>query len=304
MFSFIRNIAIILMLFFLVDSVAYSLETREKVTELNAGKTTIVFRGDEQVITMNGPIDFTQEGMTFEGNHGRILCYQNPATKDFNIKNLEFDGSIRYKDKQGYKGTCGFASYDFDKTEAFLRGNVKIEGADMLLKGDEITYNSALEKFTASKKVYYEGTARLVPLLVEKDRSDKSPFHVECDKIVVDRKEGKSHAEGLIKFVSVGTTIECGEVYIEFQDKDITSINAFKGVKFTDPEMSANGESALYDKANSTLTLQGGPSNRSVEIVYKGQDFSGREVIVNLTDGREITLGEGKAKIKTVKKKI
>jgi len=293
----IRKIILLLVLAFSLCGICYALETREKITELNAAKTTIIMNGDEQTVMMEGPLDFSHEEMKLKANRGKMLCFRNPHTNGFEIRNLELNGSVEYSDNLNYRGTCAYAFYDFDKKEALFRKSVKITGNEMALKSDEIKYNTAFEKFQASGNVGYEGTAEMMSLLIEKEQTDKTPFSIKCTTILIDRGKGESHAEGDVKFTSLSTTIDCGEVYLNFKDNDIISISAYKDVRFADPEMKANAEIAIYDKANSTLTLRGGPSNRIVNVVYKGQEFNGREVIVDLSNGREITLSEGRFNI-------
>lgn len=290
---------ILLILTFSVSicSISYSLETREKTTDLNAGKTRIVIHGKDLIVRMEGGIDFKHEGITLKADHGKIELSSMLQNDDLQIKSLQFEGGIKYSDKQGYKGSCNIATYDFLKREARFRGNVKIEKDDFSIKSDEIIYNTDLETFNAFGHVSYNGKTRMMALLVEKQKTENTEFSIDCENIAIDRVNGKAKAEGNVVFRSLSTKITCGTVDVDFMDDEITSLVAINGVEFIDPELNAKAEKAAYDKNDMKLILNSGSAGKTVDVVFKGQSFSGKEVIVDLSNGREITLGEGKAKI-------
>ena len=280
----------------------FAIETRVKTTEFECGKTTITINGDEQRVAMEGPISLKREDMTLKAQKGVAIFQSEPNGGNIEIKSVSLTGSVRYTDKAGYTGQCSNADYDFIRDKAHFKGAVQLSGNGMILKSDEVDYNPESQEFTAKKMVHYEGSSRHMSLLASGDKGTDVPFSVDCETITIKRLQGSAYASGGIKFKSLDTVIECDEVNLTFVDNEIVKIESAGKVTFNDPDLTANADKAIYDKSKQRLILTAGVKRKDVFAIFRGQEIRGKEVTMNLTDGREITLGEGRVNITPSKK--
>ena len=293
----ITKIIVFTALMAIFGATLYALEPHEKVTELNGMRTTITIKGDEQTAVMNGPIDLNHEGTILKADKGIINFHRDPDSNQIEMKSVVFEGSVKYSDRNGYSGNCGKAFYDFPGDEAKFSNGVKLSGNDMQLKGSNIEYGQAKQEFYAHKMVQYQGVTHHMPLLISGENDSDVQFSISTDDISIKKLEGKAQATGGVEFKTLDTTITCRDVDLLFADNEIVNIKASGGVKYKDPDMTAIADNAVYDKKSMTLTLSVDKGSKDVNVVFRGQEIKGREVIVNLADGREITLGGGRVNI-------
>lgn len=286
-------------------TILFALEVREVETRLNSSGVRITVGDSQEVIDLKGPIDLWHEDRHIKGGDSVLTLRSDGQTAERTPIFLKIKSGVVYDDLQGYKVSCSSADYDFRTGIANFTSNIKLTGTGMAFTADKIKLDTKIETLDASGNVTHEGTTRQT-LLVRSDskkpggnsETPESRYFITCNEVHMDKSKNLVEANGSVIFKIETTEISADSVDIKTKDDEITEITCKGNITFSDPDMRGTAWSAIYNKDNETLVLRGNPNGDPVDVVYKGQKMKGQSVTVNLSNGRELILGEGKISIK------
>lgn len=78
-----------------------------------------------------------------------IFYFENESIQ--NIQRIELEGSIKAMEEDGSIALANNASFEMDKSELILSGNVMIDKKDKILKADEVKYRGKMNNIMLEK---------------------------------------------------------------------------------------------------------------------------------------------------------